>query len=722
MMEGQTRPTVNIFVSYSHEDCRWLREGEFDLIPWLERNLRGYPVRLLSDRELKRLPGIEYVEKIREWISGARFAILLISQNFVTSQFINQHELPWIKERVDKEQMFIIPILVGPVVRKDVPSWIDNRQIIPGEPTPLIKYTPNPFQWDQVRVEILEAIRDRLDRQPTAQPPPDGPPLTPGPSGGNEKPTQWIRLKGRVRKLLFPVSLSAAILCAAFFIVRSYYQSQPSPLPAARTVALGFSNYWQPQTHPDSRAVYRVSPLQDGQTIRIHADFDPDHPELKQGEAIVYVTQGGDKPDEVSSFELIEMTMDISVPPEIKVRFYLKDSEWRSAYWDLRVQSLAQWQHLSLDSKSNAPLWSSTGFDQRGAIALGWQFGSADYRGPAQFLVRNVQLKIRPTDRVRPVKRWPRDQFMRQCGVDLPRIFGDHDFGRPIEGGSHRGVSTQPAQLRACLDYLASKQVRLVRVSLFRDLSAGVRLDQQQRIVGLDPSVYADVDALLAETSRHPGMRLLPVLFEAPLAKRWPGLIINADERRSFCETSLRPFVARYSSSSEIYGMETVSNPEEIAAIQGDQPAREFVNEILNVIRSVRPSWKTVAGYGSRSSLEHFRFSGFDAHTFYYDPNNARHEYIKIRRDRMPFPTDGPPVFIIARLPNLSYLEENRERMPLAAYAIQDVFDYGYAGVIFSALDSSDGRLPFRGREADAFSAWMSQETGQYGLNADRKE
>jgi hypothetical protein len=696
-------PALNIFVSYSHENDVWVREDyDHSLIPFLARQLQVDGVQFQFDPELKNLPGVKYLERIREWIDQAHCVILLISQEFLHSEFILKHELPRIRERHNNKEISIIPILVGNVDWEEKGlQWISDLQMLPGKPDPLINYIQDAAKWDRVKVEILIAIRNRIrdlqkDRQPIQVP--DVPkPLI------NNSTKPWPKLNTKIRNIFVALILALVIIAvSAFFIFRKH--PSPSPPTAVSTAALGFSKYWQPQTHPDCRAVYGIHPLPDGQTIEIQANFKPGYQPFMQGEAIIYFTQGAEKPGDTTTLQLTELSMDIAAHPDIDVRFYLKDSAWGSAYWDLIKAGTTEWQHISLNTETTAPSWESQGFDGNKVVALGWQFLSQSFAGPTQFQIRNVQIKFRPTNLLPPIERWPHAQFIQQCGIDMTRIFGDHDFGKTIQGSVHQGVSTQLPELKERLDYLASKRVGLIWVSIFRDLSDGLLLDQDQKIASLDPSVYSDMDALIAEVAKHPGMQLLPVLFESQVAQRWRQLIINQADRRFFCNAILLPFLARYAASPQIYGMEVLADPEKMSLIVNDEATREFVGEILKVIREVHPKWKAMTGFGSRASMNHFMFSGFDAFTFYYDANNQNYEFIKARRDQIQFPPRGVPLIIIARFPNLTPQDPAGESMAFAAHAIQDVYDYGYAGIIFSSLDK---RIPFEGREADAFADWM---------------
>jgi len=162
---------ARVFVSYSRDDQRWFEPGSrYNLIPWLQESLRRDEVTLWYDRSLE--PGERFRERIEEEIERAEIALLLVSQAFLSSEFIETVELPRIQQREARGELVVIPILVGPCDWEDV-HFIGMRQMMPGKPTPLIDYTETEREWEHVRVEILRGIRSRI--RSLRQPPPDGP-------------------------------------------------------------------------------------------------------------------------------------------------------------------------------------------------------------------------------------------------------------------------------------------------------------------------------------------------------------------------------------------------------------------------------------------------------------------------------------------------------------------------------------------------------------------
>lgn len=163
--QGDSR---RVFVSYSHDDKRWFQEDS--LIPWLARSLAKMNVQVWFDREGLRA-GDEFRQRIEDEIDRADMAILLVSQSFLTSDFIQDVELPRIRDRAGRGQMVVIPILIEPCEWNDL-DFISSRQMLPGEPTPLIDYVDSEREWAHVRFEILSGIKQRLKTAEHAPPPP----------------------------------------------------------------------------------------------------------------------------------------------------------------------------------------------------------------------------------------------------------------------------------------------------------------------------------------------------------------------------------------------------------------------------------------------------------------------------------------------------------------------------------------------------------------------
>ena len=153
--------TVHIFVAYAHEDKRWLDpEYRFNLIPFLKESLRRDHAEFWFDKEL--MGGDEYRRLIESEISKAQIALLMVSQHFLNSEFIETFELPRIAARAERKELVVIPVLVEPCGWTDYP-FLADRQMVPGS-SPLIHYTESEPKWADVRFEILDGLRRQVKR------------------------------------------------------------------------------------------------------------------------------------------------------------------------------------------------------------------------------------------------------------------------------------------------------------------------------------------------------------------------------------------------------------------------------------------------------------------------------------------------------------------------------------------------------------------------------
>jgi exo-beta-1,3-glucanase (GH17 family) len=148
-----SRDSIRVVVSYSHQDLIWF--DKYTLIPYLQRNLIKDGVELWYDRRIG--VGEDWRQRILGKIDDADIAILLVSEDYLNSEFVAQVELPRIEIRAMRNELFICPILVARCDWKSV-DLLRQRQFLPGG-NPLITYVANEAAWDQVQHEILMEMR-----------------------------------------------------------------------------------------------------------------------------------------------------------------------------------------------------------------------------------------------------------------------------------------------------------------------------------------------------------------------------------------------------------------------------------------------------------------------------------------------------------------------------------------------------------------------------------
>ena len=156
---------AHIFISYAHEDKEWVLDGpgNIHLIPRIRRHTSP-DAEIWFDEGL--VIGEKWDEEIHNHIVQSHIAILLISESFVSSDYIVNKELVWIREQVEQNDMKVVPLLIGNITEKSkrIIDWIYQRQIHPSETQPLCNYLNDKAQWDHMITSILNIIDSKIDQ------------------------------------------------------------------------------------------------------------------------------------------------------------------------------------------------------------------------------------------------------------------------------------------------------------------------------------------------------------------------------------------------------------------------------------------------------------------------------------------------------------------------------------------------------------------------------
>lgn len=105
---------VNIFISYSHEDARWL-----DILKKHLKVLSKYSDNVDYWEDTKLKGGDKWKEEIAKAIERANVAILLVSTDFLVSDFIANDELPPLLKKAEDSGTRILPLIVSPCAYSD---------------------------------------------------------------------------------------------------------------------------------------------------------------------------------------------------------------------------------------------------------------------------------------------------------------------------------------------------------------------------------------------------------------------------------------------------------------------------------------------------------------------------------------------------------------------------------------------------------------------------
>lgn len=104
-----------VFISYSHKDSEWLDRLKTFLRP-LQREAE---LQVWSDTDIR--PSSNWQADIQKAINEADAAILLISQDFLASDFIANDELPELLSAASERGLQIFPLFVSACFLKNSP-------------------------------------------------------------------------------------------------------------------------------------------------------------------------------------------------------------------------------------------------------------------------------------------------------------------------------------------------------------------------------------------------------------------------------------------------------------------------------------------------------------------------------------------------------------------------------------------------------------------------
>ena len=142
---------LEAFLSYAHED----EELRIELGKHLRALERQGLIRTWHDRKIT--PGADWKNKIDTHLENASLVILLISSNFLDSQYCYELEMKRALERHERRESLVIPIILRPVVWTNSP--FAKLQVLPKDGKPVVEWS----NQDAAFVNITEGIRVAVD-------------------------------------------------------------------------------------------------------------------------------------------------------------------------------------------------------------------------------------------------------------------------------------------------------------------------------------------------------------------------------------------------------------------------------------------------------------------------------------------------------------------------------------------------------------------------------
>ncbi|MHC1767310.1 MAG: FxSxx-COOH system tetratricopeptide repeat protein [Verrucomicrobiia bacterium] len=164
-------PTQNkVFISYSRADREWLRRLQKHLKPYTNR----IQVTPWSDDNIK--PGQLWYEEIQKAIAATKLAVLLVSPDFLASDFIMKQELPLLIDAAKQGRLIIAWFLLKSCAYPVTPIAAFQALIDPKQPLANVE---TEAEQDSVMVRICSqiamALAGSLQRDGAVQPSEPGP-------------------------------------------------------------------------------------------------------------------------------------------------------------------------------------------------------------------------------------------------------------------------------------------------------------------------------------------------------------------------------------------------------------------------------------------------------------------------------------------------------------------------------------------------------------------
>lgn len=152
-------PKDQVFISYSHKDKKWRDDLDTHLKPYL----RDGTISTWSDLQIK--PGARWETEIDSALTNSAIAVLLVSPDFLNSDFIHVKELGPLLKRAEEGGVKILWIPIRSSSYRQTPLKDYQAVIDVGKPIATI---PRPKR-DEVWVRICAKIQQEVNR--TARPP-----------------------------------------------------------------------------------------------------------------------------------------------------------------------------------------------------------------------------------------------------------------------------------------------------------------------------------------------------------------------------------------------------------------------------------------------------------------------------------------------------------------------------------------------------------------------
>jgi hypothetical protein len=143
-----------VFISYSHKD-----EAEKDRLMSHLKAVTSDSISVWSDAHLR--GGGEWEWEINQAIGQAKVAILLVTADFLNSEYVIEKEVPKLLERREKEGLVVVPVIARACAWKKV-SWLSNLNVMPRTGRPV--WRAGSKHVDEALAGIAEEVAQVIEK------------------------------------------------------------------------------------------------------------------------------------------------------------------------------------------------------------------------------------------------------------------------------------------------------------------------------------------------------------------------------------------------------------------------------------------------------------------------------------------------------------------------------------------------------------------------------
>jgi TIR domain len=141
---------VKLFISYSHRDDRYREQ----LVTHLAGLRRQGIIADWHDRKI--IPGQEWRDAIDQNLDAADCVLLLVSPDFLASDYCYSIEMRRILERHREGRVLVIPVIVRPADWQHTP--LSDLEVLPKDAKPVVEWARRDRAW----LSVAEGIRRAL--------------------------------------------------------------------------------------------------------------------------------------------------------------------------------------------------------------------------------------------------------------------------------------------------------------------------------------------------------------------------------------------------------------------------------------------------------------------------------------------------------------------------------------------------------------------------------